>query len=338
MTTPCLRLEHLNVCFETGSGGLLRRRTGIFTALRDVSFSLEKGECLGLIGESGSGKSTLGRTVAQLIPAYEGKVVFNGIELSVLNSRSLLPYRQKLQMVFQDPTESLNPRFTVEEIVCEPLRLLGIGSASERHERASDMLEQVGLSPSMLRDRPGQYSGGQRQRIAIARALVTEPELLVLDEPTSGLDVSMQARILNLLKDLQKRLGLTFLFITHDLGAVAYLARRIAVLYHGELVECAFTEDLIRRPRHPYTRALLDALPRFVRETKSTGSNPPLAHREPGTAHEIGSIPAASHFDGCPYFGLCPRRQDRCFHERPAFSVVNESTGVACHYPLEPAA
>lgn len=326
---PLLRLEKVGVRFTLGEGGLLQRGRDTFIALDDVSLEIGRGECLGLIGESGSGKSTLGRVVVQLVPPTSGRVVFDGADLTALDARGLRPYRPRMQMVFQDPSESLNPRFTVEDIVTEPLRLLRIGTKHERRERAARMLERVGLPASALAHRPTQYSGGQRQRIAIARALVTQPELLVLDEPTSGLDVSMQARILNLLRDLQTSLGLTYLFITHDVGAVSYLARRVAVLYRGRVVELASTRTLIRSPRHPYTAALLDALPSFVRGAPS--GRPGASALPEG---DVASVPVEGH--GCGYAPRCPRREARCLEVIPALAAADDASHLlACHHPLE---
>ncbi len=324
-----LRLEEIDVRFRLGEGGLLRRGRETFTALAGVSLTIDRGECLGLIGESGSGKSTLGRVVVQLVPPSGGRVVFDGTDLTALDARRLRPYRPRMQMVFQDPGESLNPRFTIGDIVTEPLRLLRIGTRKEQRARAARMLERVGLPAAALAHRPTQYSGGQRQRIAIARALVTEPELLVLDEPTSGTGNSMQARILNLLRDLQDSLGLSYLFITHDVGAVSYLARRVAVLYRGRVVEVAPTRDLIRTPRHPYTVALLDALPRFVR-----GESLPRPVITEATA-TTDEPPPETEGPGCAYAPRCPHRQERCRVTAPELvPAEGDKRLLACHHPF----
>ncbi len=326
--TPCLRLEKIGVRFTLGEGGLLHRGKETFTALEDVSLDIARGECLGLIGESGSGKSTLGRAVVHLVTPTAGRIVFGGTDLTALDARGLRPYRPRMQMVFQDPGESLNPRFTVEDIVTEPLRLLHIGTKRTQRALAARMLERVGLPAAALAHRPTQYSGGQRQRIAIARALVTEPELLVLDEPTSGLDVSMQARILNLLRDLQTSLGLTYLFITHDVGAVSYLARRVAVLYRGRVVEIAPTRELIRAPRHPYTVALLDALPRFIR-----GATIPSPAAPPPPVGDRASVPTEGR--GCAYAPRCPQRQPPCLETDVALEPAGiDGRLLACHHPF----
>lgn len=326
MSAPLLGVEDLTIAFEQGVGGLLRRGQGLFTAVDHVSFAIGRGECVGLIGESGSGKTTLGRAVVQLIAPSAGLIRFDGTDLTALPARALRPYRPRLQIVFQDPTESLNPRFSVEEIVTEPLRLLKLGERAGWRERALRLLRQVGVTDDALSRPPRHFSGGQRQRIAIARALVTEPELIVLDEPTSGLDVSMQARILNLLRDLQGRFGLSYLFISHDIGAVSYLAARVAVLYRGVLVELAPTRALIAHPAHPYTAALLGALPSWVRGR----SEPPAA--------EPTRIVAAVPGQGCPYAARCPRVLERCRTQRPERRAIGAGREVACHNPLDSAA
>lgn len=322
-----LRLEGIGVRYDQSEEGtLLQRSPEPVVALEDVGLEIARGECLGLIGESGSGKSTLGRVVVQLVRPTSGRVVFDGVDLTALTPRALRPYRPRLQIVFQDPSESLDPRFTIEDVITEPLRLLHVGTRRERRERAARMLEHVGLPREALRHRPTQYSGGQRQRIAIARALVTEPEVVVLDEPTSGVDVSMQARILNLLRDLQRSLGLTYLFITHDVGAVSYLAQRVAVIYRGRIVEVAPTRELVAVPRHPYTVALLDALPRLIRgeTTIPGGDEPPPSLRPP---------PLPLIRGGCAYAPHCPRRGEDCLKTVPPLRTIAPGHDLACHHP-----
>ncbi len=322
-----LEVQDLSVRFNAGEGGLLRKTQGVVHALSDVDFTLAKGETLGLIGESGSGKSTLGRAVLHLVRPSDGSVHLEGTDLTALNDREMRPFRRRMQMVFQDPFDSMNPRMTVGEIIAEPLRLQRIGSADERRTRSAELLERMGLDPAGMQRYPGQYSGGQRQRIAIARALATNPDLLVLDEPTSGLDVSMQARILNLLRDLQGELGLSYLFISHDLGAVAYLAQRIAVLYLGRIVEIAPTRELIDKPRHPYTASLLDALPALAR-------NGADAHLPPPQGEPPSPLNPPS---GCAFHPRCPRATARCREERPALTAIEGTHTIACHFPLDTA-
>ncbi|WP_455384977.1 ABC transporter ATP-binding protein [Acidihalobacter prosperus] len=319
-----LEVSKLSVRFDAGEGGLLRKTQGTVHALSDIDFSLDKGETLGLIGESGSGKSTLGRAVLHLVRPSEGKVVLEGNDLTALPENAMRPFRRRMQMVFQDPFDSMNPRMTVGEVIGEPLRLQRIGSAEQRRTRSAELLARMGLDPTGMQRYPGQYSGGQRQRIAIARALATNPDLLVLDEPTSGLDVSMQARILNLLRDLQGELGLSYLFISHDLGAVAYLAKRIAVLYLGRMVEVAPTAELIAKPAHPYTASLLDALPAFSRNTASPHLPPPQ-----GEPPSPLNPPA-----GCAFHPRCPRAQPICHEQRPSLAANDGARTVACHFPL----
>ena len=318
-----LEVEHLSMRFKAGEGGLLRKTAGYVHALSAVDFSLDKGETLGLIGESGSGKSTLGRAVLHLIRPSEGRVRLEGVDLTALSERELRPWRRRMQMVFQDPYDSMNPRMTVGEIIAEPLRLQGMGHAAWRRERSAELLSRMGLDPAGILRYPGQYSGGQRQRIAIARALATHPDLLVLDEPTSGLDVSMQARILNLLRDLQQELNLSYLFISHDLGAVAYLAHRIAVLYLGRIVETGPTRLLLDAPAHPYTASLLDALPALAR-----GGRPP--HLPPPRGEPPSPLAPPS---GCAFHPRCPKAQPVCSEKRPELAG-DGAHRVACHFPL----
>ncbi|APZ44145.1 ABC transporter ATP-binding protein [Acidihalobacter ferrooxydans] len=320
-----LDVRQLSVRFNASQGGLLRKTQGTVHALSEVDFTLAKGETLGLIGESGSGKSTLGRAVLHLNRPSDGHVLLEGTDLTALSERDMRPFRRRMQMVFQDPFDSMNPRMTVGEIIAEPLRLQRIGSATERRARSAELLSRMGLDPAGIQRYPGQYSGGQRQRIAIARALATNPDLLVLDEPTSGLDVSMQARILNLLRDLQGEFSLSYLFISHDLGAVTYLAQRIAVLYLGRIVELAPTQTLIRNPAHPYTASLLDALPALARAGTETHLPPPQG--EPPSPINPPS--------GCAFHPRCPKAQAICRERRPALSSSGE-TGhtIACHFPL----
>jgi oligopeptide/dipeptide ABC transporter ATP-binding protein len=322
--SDCLEVKNLDVTFHLGEGGLLRRSQGTIHALSDISFTLETGKTVGLIGESGSGKSTLGRAILHLVRPSSGAVWFNGINLSALTEPQLRPYRQQMQMVFQDPFDSMNPRMTVGQIVMEPLLLQRIGNANSRRKLAEALLERMGLDRRAMSRYPAQYSGGQRQRIAIARALTTEPQLLVLDEPTSGLDVSMQARILNILQDLQTEMGLSYVFISHDLGAVSYLAQQIIVLYLGRVVEIAPTRVLVDSPAHPYTASLMDALPAMVRHGDATEL--PMPRGEPPSPVN----PPA----GCAFHTRCPRAEAICAADRPMLRRVGSAHQAACHFPL----
>lgn len=319
-----LEVKNLDVSFSLGEGGLLRQSQGTIHALSDINFALEKGRTVGLIGESGSGKSTLGRAILHLVRPTAGSVHFDGTNLTSLAERQMRPFRQQMQMVFQDPFDSMNARMTVGQIIMEPLLLQRLGTTRSRRERAAMLLERMGLDRRAMNRYPGQYSGGQRQRIAIARALTTQPQLLVLDEPTSGLDVSMQARILNLLQDLQREMGLSYVFISHDLGAVSYLAQNIVVLYLGRIVEIAPTARLVNSPAHPYTASLLDALPPMVRQAETP-------HLPPPTGEPPSPVNPPS---GCAFHTRCPQAEPICAAERPALRAVADGQQVACHFPL----
>lgn len=321
---PWLEVSKLSVQFALGEGGLLRKQQGIIHAVSDVSFGVGKGQTIGLIGESGSGKSTLGRAILHLVRPTSGSVSLEGVDLTTLPEGELRTYRKRMQMVFQDPFDSMNPRMTIGQIVMEPLKLQRLGTEAERRTRALGLLERMGLPASSMYRYPGQFSGGQRQRVAIARALATHPDLLVLDEPTSGLDVSMQARILNLLRDIQGELGLSYVFISHDLGAIAYLTQHVHVMYLGRIVESAPTQVLVDRPAHPYTASLLDALPPLVRGTDS-GLLPAPKGEPPSPANPP---------QGCAFHTRCPNAQPICAEQRPGLQTLDGDHRVACHFPL----
>ena len=258
---PLLDVRHLKTWFDLGSGVFGRGKDHI-KAVDDVSFALAAGEVLGLVGESGSGKTTLGRTILRLIDPTDGEILFKGVDIASASQASLKTYRRQAQPIFQDPVASLNPRMRVEQIVAEPLVVHGIGAGrAERRERVAEILRLVGLLPDHMSRYPHEFSGGQRQRIGIARALAVGPEFIVADEPVSALDVSIQAQVVNLLSDLKRRLGLTLLFIAHDLAVVEYISDRIVVMYLGRVMESAPAGELCRNPKHPYTEALLSAVP-----------------------------------------------------------------------------
>jgi peptide/nickel transport system ATP-binding protein len=315
-----LRVEHLVVEFPVG-------RTGVSVhAVSDVSLDVLPGETLGLVGESGCGKSTTGRAILQLPPPTAGRVRFEDDELTELSGESLRRVRPRLQMIFQDPISSLNPRRRVGDIVGEPMRVWGNGSASEREARVRNLLETVGLDPdASMRRRPHEFSGGQCQRISIARALVLDPKLIICDEPVSALDVSVQAQILNLLEDMKQRYGLTLVFIAHDLAVVKNVSDRVAVMYLGKLCEIATADTLYESPTHPYTAALLTAIPVPDPELR-TG-------RVEAFGTEIPSPVAPP--SGCRFRTRCPKAQERCAREEPEIREIAPSHFVACHFPLE---
>ncbi|MEE8140451.1 MAG: oligopeptide/dipeptide ABC transporter ATP-binding protein [Alphaproteobacteria bacterium] len=325
-TAPILEVRDLVKHFAIGGQGLFARSLGRVHALNGVSLSIGPGETLALVGESGCGKTTAARVIARLYRPDSGVVRFKGTDLAMLKGRKLKSARRALQMVFQDPYGSLNPRLPVSAIIGEPLVIHRLGTAAERRHRVETMMVQVGLNPRDADRYPHQFSGGQRQRIAIARALVVEPELIIADEPLSALDVSIQSQILNLLKDIQEDRGLAFLFITHDLAVVDYFADRVAVMYLGHIVEIAPREALFSAPRHPYSLALIDAIP-----------VPGGGKRRLGTA-TAGDVPdPASPPSGCPFHPRCTRATEVCRETMPALAgVPNQGEHqVACHHPLE---
>jgi peptide/nickel transport system ATP-binding protein len=313
-----LRVEHLIVEF-----GKAPRRV---RAVSDVSFDVAAGETLGLVGESGCGKSTTGRAVALVHPPDSGSVRFAGTELTSLNPRELRQARTKVQMVFQDPISSLNPRRRVKDIVAEPLVIWGRGNRAERSAKVREMLESVGIDPDSAGDRrPGEFSGGQCQRISIARALMAGPDLLICDEPVSALDVSVQAQILNLLADLKSKFSLTMVFIAHDLAVVKNVSDRVAVMYLGKLVELAGSDELYHAAAHPYTEALLASIPE------------PEPDRHTSQKALTGELPSPLNPpSGCRFRTRCPYAQERCAQEEPKLRDIAPGHQVACHFPLVP--
>ncbi len=315
-----LRVEGLSVEYAA-KRGLGRTRGDTHKALADVGFILPTGQTLGVVGESGSGKTTLGHAVLRMTPVSRGRILWDGVDLATLSDRDLRPYRRQMQLVFQDPYEAMNPRMSIGRIIAEPLLLAYGLDRHARREQALRLLKQVGLDESLLGRRPRALSGGQRQRVTLARALATAPRLLVLDEPTSGLDVSLQARVLNLLRDLQTDKGLSYLFISHDLAAVAYIAQRLLVLFQGRVMEQGPTDALLRHPAHPYTAALLAAQPSAV---------PGRAPKDPAPAMN----PVADPVPGaCVYYQWCGKALPRCRTEAPDLTSLGADHLVACHYP-----
>ena len=318
---PLIRVENLKKHFPI-TAGLFRRQVGTVKALDGISFDLMPQETLGLVGESGCGKTTAGRTVLSLYPATEGQVFFNEIELTALKSNELRRIRQKMQMIFQDPQDSLNPRMTVGSIVSEPLVEHTKLSAVERTERVEELLLAVGLNPQYTNRYPHEFSGGQRQRIGIARALALNPEFIICDEPIAALDVSIQAQVVNLLEDLQEKLGLTYLFISHDLSMIRHMAKRVAVMYLGHIVEIASSQELYTNPQHPYTRALLSAVP----------SHDPVREESRERIILTGDVPSpANPPSGCPFRTRCFMAEARCADSRPEAKALGVNHSVSCH-------
>lgn len=316
---PLLKVENLKKHFPI-TGGILGRPVSSVKAVDGVSFTVNKGETLGIVGESGCGKSTTGRMLMRLIDPSEGKVTFEERELTSLSNSEMRKIRREMQMVFQDPFASLNPRHTVEQILEEPLKVHGMGSAKERKKRVHELLNIVGLSSYHAKRYPHQFSGGQRQRIGIARALMTKPKLIIADEPVSALDVSIQSQVLNLMQDLQKEFGLTYIFIAHDLGVVRHISDRVGVMYLGKMVELSNSETLYEKPLHPYTQALLSAVPvpdpDFKRETILLQGDIPSPSNPPS---------------GCTFHTRCPHATEICKQKVPEFKEHQPGHYVACH-------
>lgn len=320
MKAPLLEIESLAKHYPVRKGLIFGRSVGTVRAVDGISFQLARGETLALVGESGCGKSTTARLVLRLIDPSAGIVRFEGMDITDLAGEPLRKLRRRMQIVFQDPFASLNPRMTVGEILEEPLIVHGIGTKSERRARVTQLLGLVGLAPYHAQRYPHEFSGGQRQRVGIARALAVEPSLIVCDEPVSALDVSIQAQVVNLLKDLQARLGLSYLFIAHDLAVVKHMADRVAVMYLGQIVELATKDALFAAPGHPYTRTLLAAIPR------------PDPHRDTHRQIPGGDVPSPMNPpEGCRFHTRCPFVIDRCRNEPPALVEWRESHLVACH-------
>ena len=316
-----LEVEALKVHFPV-YGGFLQREVGSVKAVDGISFNVEEGETLGLVGESGCGKSTTGLAVLRMLPVTSGRIVFEGDDITHLSAGEMRPIRRRIQMVYQDPFGSLNPRMTIAEIIGEPLEVHHLhGGRAERRERISDLMQMVGLRADMIDRYPHQFSGGQRQRIGIARALAVEPRLLICDEPVSALDVSIQAQVVNLFQELQDKLGISSIFVAHDLAVVRHVSQRIAVMYLGTIVEIASRDDLYASPKHPYTQALMAAIP---------VPNPAVeAQRE----HVIitGEVPSAQRPPpGCRFHPRCPHAMPICREQAPELKQEAQ-TSVACH-------
>lgn len=319
MTTPLLEVSHLQKYYPVREG-VLSRISGYVKAVDDISFSVGYGETFGIVGESGCGKSTTGRALLRLIEPTGGQVKFEGEDITALPIAEMRRRRRDMQLVFQDPFSSLDPRHTVRRILEEPLIVHGMGSAAERKRTIAKLIEVVGLSESQLDRHPHQFSGGQRQRIGIARAISLRPKLVVLDEPVSALDVSIQSQIINLLQDLQQEFGLAYLFIAHDLSVVRHITDRVAVMYLGRIVELAGKNSLYDQPLHPYTKALLSAVP----------EPDPEAKRERILLG--GDVPSPVNApSGCSFHTRCPHAFDRCRSERPELNEWVPNHWTACH-------
>ena len=322
-TEPLLRVKGLKKHFPI-YGGVLGKEVGQVKAVEEISFSVQKGETLGIVGESGCGKSTTGRMLLRLIEPTEGKVFFEGKDVTSLSKSELRKMRRDMQMVFQDPFASLNPRHNVEKILEEPLKVHGMGSSAERKKRVKELLEIVGLSSYHAKRYPHQFSGGQRQRIGIARALMTRPKLIIADEPVSALDVSIQSQVLNLMQDLQKEFQLTYIVIAHDLGVVRHISDRVGVMYLGKMAELTTSEQLYDKPLHPYTQALLSAVP----------IPDPLYEKKSIVLQ--GDIPSPSNPpSGCVFHTRCPLKMDICEKAIPQLMEHEEGHYVACHLYAE---
>jgi oligopeptide/dipeptide ABC transporter ATP-binding protein len=316
---PVLEVSGLTMHFAVRKG-LLRRTVGYVHAVDDVSFTIQEGETLGLVGESGCGKTTVGRAVLRLIEPTAGVIRLGGSEITGLSKRALRPYRRQMQIIFQDPFSSLNPRKRVGDIVAEPLKLHAHQARKQRRERVAELFERVGLRSAQMDNFPHEFSGGQRQRIGVARAIALNPRLIIGDEPVSALDVSIQAQVVNLLVDLQRERKLSYLFISHNLAVVEHISHRIAVMYLGRIVEYTDKATLFARPLHPYTEALLAAVPvpdpTVKRQKRVIGGDVPSPLRPPS---------------GCRFHTRCPYVESRCRSEAPRFREVESGHWVACH-------
>ena len=322
-TTPLVQVQELKKHFPITRGILIQRQVGAVKAVDGISFDITQGETLGLVGESGCGKTTAGRTMLNLYPATSGTVLIDGQDVHAAKSQELLAVRRKAQIIFQDPFASLNPRWTINAIISEPMKVHKLyGSDKERDERVQELLKLVGLNPRLINRFPHEFSGGQRQRIGVARALASDPLFIVCDEPISALDVSIQAQVVNILEDLQARFGLTYLFIAHDLSMVRHICDRVAVMYLGIVVELAERHELYEHPLHPYTQSLLSAVPI---------PDPKLARQRQRIVLE-GDVPSPiDPPSGCRFHPRCPIAADICSAERPEWRDAGGEHWVACH-------
>ena len=318
MSEPVIRVEHLKKFFPV-KGKLFEKKQYV-KAVNDISFSIRRGETLGIVGESGCGKSSLGRTVLKVHQPDSGHIYFNGTDITKLNEKQMHPYRQKMQMIFQDPYASLNPRFTVGETIAEPMEIYQMYDPKERMERVQQLMETVGLKPDHIRRYPHEFSGGQRQRIGIARTLALNPEFIVCDEPFSALDVSNQAQIINLLEKIQDERKISYIVVAHDLNAVRHISHNIGVMYLGHLVEIGPAAEVYQNPKHPYTKALISSIP--VADPDYTGLGKRIILE--------GEVPSPIHVPkGCPFSTRCKYCTEKCKEQMPELRTVGEEQ-VAC--------
>jgi oligopeptide transport system ATP-binding protein len=317
-------VQDLKMHFPLTQGIIFQHVIGHVRAVDGISFSIERGKTLGLVGESGSGKTTIGRTIIRLYKPTEGKILFNNQDLATLSGEPLRQMRQHIQMIFQDPYASLNPRFTIGSLIAEPMHIYKLGSPKEIRERTEELLRVVGLRPEYIDRYPHEFSGGQRQRIVVARALSINPQFIIADEPVSALDVSVRAQVLNLLQRLQRQFNLTYLFVSHDLSVVRHVADRIAVMYLGKIVELADRDELYTVPKHPYTQALLSAVP----------IPDPKVERKRKRIILSGDLPSPINIPkGCRFHTRCPMAQSICREEEPAFEAKEgHEHYAACHF------
>jgi peptide/nickel transport system ATP-binding protein len=324
MTTPLLKVTDLQKYFPINSTGLFKRQVGSVKAVDGISLEVFPGETLGLVGESGCGKSTAGRSILRLLEPTGGQIEFNGQDIVKAKKKDLVNLRREMQMIFQDPFSSLNPRHTVGAIIGTPFAVQGVKPEGGVRKTVQDLMERVGLNPEHYNRYPNEFSGGQRQRIGIARAIALKPKLIVCDEPVSALDVSIQAQVLNLLDDIQKDFGISYIFVAHDLSVVRHISDRVAVMYLGKIMESAAQEELYANPLHPYTHALLSAVP---------VADPDL-ERKRERIIVSGELPSASNPpSGCVFRTRCWKAQDRCTTEIPQLLEITPGHKVACHFP-----
>ena len=321
--TPLLKVEHLSKEFPAESGMFAKRFSKrVVSAVNDISFEIYPGETFGLVGESGCGKSTTGRTIMRLTKPTAGKVFFQGKDVAEMSKHEIKDMRREMQFIFQDPYASLNPRMTIGEIVSEPMTIHGVGTKEERIERVRELLDVVGLNPEHINRYPHEFSGGQRQRVGIARAFALKPKLIICDEPVSALDVSIQAQVLNLLKELQDKFGTAYLFIAHDLSVVQHISDRVAVMYLGNLVELADSDEIYDHTLHPYSKALLSSVPIPDPDKEAQKKAQVLS----------GDVPSPINTPkGCNFAGRCPKACDQCKESKPPLQEITPGHFVACH-------